>query len=206
MKFVKRSIPENREMLKATRAGPSATSCREGLPSSGRASAAISGPIWGKEKATFLLRRSPRYLRDILTQLPISVLAGRIGAESGCCKTLTTVCGRPPIAKFAVSREHRPPPRPGTCRPYIVFTMAQSCAIVMLSAPVVPAAEPGDVDPVVVLAVVSPDGVLPAVEPLASPDVLPLPVADAVCIVLQSCLIRSCCSAVSFDQFALSSS
>lgn len=98
------------------------------------------------------------------------------------------------------------PPATRPWPPYIVFTMVQSCAIVMLSAPVVPAAEPGVVDPVVVLAVVSPDGVLPAVEPLASPDVLPLPAADAVCMVLQSCFIRSCCSAVSFDQFALSSS
>ncbi|OAP39153.1 hypothetical protein AU381_08615 [Sinorhizobium glycinis] len=87
--------------------------------------------------------------------------------------------------------------------------MVQSCAIVIVP-PVaeVPAAEPDAVDPVVVLAVVSPEtlGVVPAAEPLASPDALPAPAADAVCIVLQSSLIWFCCSAVRFDQFALISS
>jgi hypothetical protein len=87
--------------------------------------------------------------------------------------------------------------------------MVQSCATVIVP-PVaeVPAAEPLDVDPVVVLAVVSPEtmGVVPAAEPLASPDALPVPAADAVCIVLQSCLIWFRCSVVSFDQFALISS
>ncbi|WP_156878027.1 hypothetical protein [Sinorhizobium americanum] len=72
----------------------------------------------------------------------------------------------------------------------------------------VPAADPDEVDPVVVLAVVSPEtwGVVPAADPLALPDALPAPAADAVCIVLQSCLIWFCCSAVSFDQFPLISS
>lgn len=80
----------------------------------------------------------------------------------------------------------------------------QSCATVIVP-PVaeVPDAEPDDVDPVV-LAVVSPEtfGVIPAAEPLALPDAPPVPAADAVCNVLQSCLIWFCCSAVSFDQFA----
>ncbi|MCA1443123.1 hypothetical protein I6F07_23430 [Ensifer sp. IC4062] len=86
--------------------------------------------------------------------------------------------------------------------------MVQSCAIVVPPVAEVPAAEPDDVDPVVVLAVVSSEtwGVVPAAEPLASPDALPVPPADAVCMVLQSCLIWFCCSAVSFDQFALISS
>ncbi len=98
-------------------------------------------------------------------------------------------------------------PRDTAGRLYIELTMVQSCAIVM-APPVaeVPAVEPDDADPVSVLAVVSPEtlGVVPAAEPLASPDAAPA--ADAVCIVLQSCLIWFCCSAVSFDQFALISS
>ncbi|RVI66065.1 hypothetical protein CN187_17910 [Sinorhizobium meliloti] len=88
------------------------------------------------------------------------------------------------------------------------MTIVQSCATVIVpSVAELPAAEPDEVDPVV-LAVVSPEtlGVVPAAEPLAFPDALPVPAADAVCIVLQSCLIWFCCSAVSFDQFALISS
>jgi hypothetical protein len=87
--------------------------------------------------------------------------------------------------------------------------MVQSCATVIVPpVAVVPAAEPLDVDPVVVLAVVSPEtmGVVPAAEPLAPPEALPVPAADAVCIVLQSCLTWFRCSVVSFNQFALISS
>lgn len=89
--------------------------------------------------------------------------------------------------------------------------MVQSCATVMVppvaeAPPEVPAVVPDDVDPVVVLAVVSPETLGAVVEPLAPPEAPAVPPADAVCIVLQSCLTWFCCSAVSFDQFALISS